>query len=213
MQHVEVKEGQNRLKVELKAHSYVRVTDQKGRAVAHFRGANPMTTLLLKPGTYQVETDGEVITAAVDAVEGPIRRTPMAPEDVSQGVGGQPAGGPGRPGQARILLSAPAAELHPVDGIPVLPADGQSALEITLQKVDEAGKALKRKADSDELYLRCTGGLLQDADGNPIKGAVALVGGSAKVRLVSEPYRRLVTLQVLSKASAVAGASLTVEFL
>lgn len=213
MQHIEVKEGQNRLSVELKAHSYVQITDQWGRAVAHLRGANPTASLLLRPGIYQVETDGEVIAAAVDAIEGPIRRTPIAPEEAGQGTGGQPAGSPGRPGQARILLSAPAAELHPVDGIPVLSADGKSVLEVALQKVDEAGKTLKRKADGDEIYLRCTGGLLQDTDGNPLKGAIALSGGSARVRLVSEPYRRVVTLQVLSRDPAVAGSSLTVEFL
>jgi hypothetical protein len=209
VQNIEIKEGQNRLKIECREHSYLRVTDERGRVVAHMRGANPMATLLLKSGTYQVETDGQVVSAAADTIEGPIRRTPLAPDDA--GTGGKSPGDPaGRPGQVRILLSAPAAELHPVDGIPVLPADGKSALEITLQKVDEAGKALKRKADSDEVYLRCTGGLLQDADGNPLKGAVALSAGSARVRLVSEPYRRVVTLQVLSKA--VAGASLTVEF-
>lgn len=211
MERVEVKDGQNRLKVEMKGQSYVQVTDQQGRAVAHLRGANPSASLLLPPGQYLVTTDGKLLSAAADTVE-----LPKGLQLIAARVRGGASFGGKRTTQTtfevRLSVSG-AVERHPVDGIPVLPADGVSYMEIELRAVDESGKLIAGAVMSkEEVYLRSTGGLLQDANGNPLKGPAVLVRGKAQVRLVSEPYRRVVTVQVVSEGPTAMGSTLTVEF-
>ena len=59
-----------------------------------------------------------------------------------------------------LRLSCDAPDVHPVDGIPEIRADGASFTTITVQKVDEQGKPQQANSDNDQLYLRTDYGTL-----------------------------------------------------
>jgi len=108
-------------------------------------------------------------------------------------------------------LRSDAKELHPVDGVPLIPADGKSAAEITIQKVDEQGRPVARAQDNDELWLRTNHGTLLDTQGNPVR-ALKLSRGEAAFRLQSETARRLATVQVFNAEPDLEDAAIAIEF-
>jgi hypothetical protein len=111
----------------------------------------------------------------------------------------------------QVLADAP--DVHPVDGIREIKADGTSFTTITVQKVDEGGEAQKSRSDNDELHLRTTAGTLQNADGKEEIVSIKLKQGVASFRLVSERARRVATVTVFSAAPTLYDASIRVEFI
>jgi hypothetical protein len=112
----------------------------------------------------------------------------------------------------RLLVQSDAPDVHPVDGIPEIKADGTSFATITVQKVDERGDAQKSRNDNDELHLRTTAGTLQNADGKDIT-SVKLKQGQATFRLQSEKARRVATVNVFNADANVQDGAIRIEFI
>ena len=94
-----------------------------------------------------------------------------------------------------VTVEAPGR--NPVDGMPEVPADGKAFCTINLSKLTVAGQALNRAKDTDEIYLRTTGGQLVNARGK-LQHKLQLNKGKASFRLVSETTPRFVTVSILS---------------
>ena len=111
-----------------------------------------------------------------------------------------------------LLLSCDAQEVHPVDGIPTISADGTSFATITLQKTDAQGKPRQGNSDNDLFYLRTDYGSLMSADGKAAITSIKLNRGRAAFRLVSEPARRVATVQVFNADDNIPDRSIRIEF-
>jgi hypothetical protein len=112
-----------------------------------------------------------------------------------------------------LRLSCDAPDVHPVDGIPEIRADGASSTTITVQKVDEQGKPRQGNSDNDQLYLRTDYGTLFDADGAQEISSIRLRRGQATFRLVSEKARRVATVQVFNADANLLDGSIRIEFI
>ena len=111
-----------------------------------------------------------------------------------------------------LRISCDAPDVHPVDGIPTIRADGASSTTITVQKVDEQGKSRQGNSDNDQLYLRTDYGTLVDADGAQEINTIKLRRGQATFRLVSEKARRLATVQLFNADTNLLDGSIRLEF-
>ena len=117
------------------------------------------------------------------------------------------------PKVCRLLIQSDAADVHPVDGIPEIKANGTSFTTITIQKVDEQGEVQKARTDNDELYLRTTAGTLQSGDGKEDITSLKLKQGQAAFRLVSEKARRVATVTVFNADASVQDSGIRIEFI
>jgi hypothetical protein len=117
------------------------------------------------------------------------------------------------PRRFRLLLSCDAPDVHPVDGMPEITADGESFTIIKVQKIDEQGEPQQGKNDNDQLYLRANYGTLLTADGSAEIVSFKLKKGEASFRLVSEQNRRVATVQVFSADNYLLDATISVEFI
>ena len=117
------------------------------------------------------------------------------------------------PTQTMLLLSSDAPDVHPVDGIPEVSADGESFTTITVQKVVENGEPQQSKNDNDLLYLRTDYGTLFSADGKEQITSIKLKKGQAAFRLVSEKARRVATVQVFNADANLLDRSIRIEFI
>jgi hypothetical protein len=97
-----------------------------------------------------------------------------------------------------LAVTTDAKEFHPVDGIPLIPGDGESYLTINLAKVGEQGKPLERKKDNDTFWLRTDHGTLRDAAGKNEIRSVKLTSGKASIRLYSEKAKRVATVHIFN---------------
>jgi len=112
-----------------------------------------------------------------------------------------------------LRLSCDAPDVHPVDGIPEIRADGTSFTTITVLKVDEEGMPQQGNDDNDLLYLRTDYGTLFDADGAQEISSIMLQSGQATFRLVSEKARRVATVQVFNAGANLQNSSIRIEFI
>lgn len=117
------------------------------------------------------------------------------------------------PAVSFIVLKSDAPDVHPVDGIPEIKADGTSFTTITVQKTDQRGEAQKSRNDSDELHLRTTEGTLQSPDGKDAITSLTLKQGQASFRLVSEKAKRVATVSVFSGDPNLHDGSIQIEFI
>ncbi|MEA2563574.1 MAG: hypothetical protein QOH06_5078 [Acidobacteriota bacterium] len=122
------------------------------------------------------------------------------------------------PDSSVLFITTNAEQFHPVDNVPLIPADGASFLVVTLQKQNEKGEALSRKTiDTDVIWLRTDHGFLrEDADEPREKGdirSVKLVSGTARFRIYSGTERRLATVQMLTTNPELQAGGLRVEFI
>jgi len=117
------------------------------------------------------------------------------------------------PKVSRLLIQSDAPDVHPVDGIAEIKADGTSFTTITVQKVDERGEAHKSRSDNDDLHLRTTAGTLQSADGKEGIASIKLKQGQASFRVVSERARRVATVSVISADPNLLDGSIRIEFI
>lgn len=112
-----------------------------------------------------------------------------------------------------LVLRSDAPDVHPVDGIPEIPADGNSFTSITIQKIDADGQPLEGKEDADLLYLRTNYGALMSDDGKKEVNSIKLVKGQAVFRLASEKAKRVATVEVFNADQSVQNASVRIEFI
>lgn len=117
------------------------------------------------------------------------------------------------PSQSFITLSSDAPDVHPVDGIPEILADGESFTTISAQKTDERGQRLHSKDDNDQLYLRTDYGTIFSADGKEEINSIHLKKGETTFRLVSEKARRVATVQVFNADERVLDSTIRIEFI
>ena len=110
-----------------------------------------------------------------------------------------------------LNLTSDAPDCHIVDGIGEIPADGSSFCTITIQKLSYDGTPLTGDDHLDEIFLRTTGGLIVDANGNRLR-SLHLQSGQATFRLVSEPTPRLVTVTVFGREPSLQKAEIQIEF-
>jgi hypothetical protein len=190
---VVVPEGSNALMVRAGGHDWIAVV-QGGAELVREASGSEETTFVLAPGTYTVRTDGEIQRA--DVREAAIAADPFAASGEEPLV---------------LRLSADPPDRHAVDGIGEIPADGESAATITIDKLDATGEPLTRRRDRDEVFLRSTGGTIVDAQKNERVRSVKLKSGRASFRVVSEPTPRLVTVSAIGKGSP-APAEIQLEF-
>jgi hypothetical protein len=112
-----------------------------------------------------------------------------------------------------LLLSCDAQDVHPVDGIPEIHADGESFTTITVQKIDDHGEPQQGNKDNDLLYLRADYGALFSDDGKEGIGSIKLKKGQAAFRLVSETARRVATVQVFNADPNLVDRNIRIEFI
>ena len=117
------------------------------------------------------------------------------------------------PKQSFLLLSCDAPDVHPVDGIPEVRADGESFTIITARKLDERGEPQQGNKDNDLLYLRTDYGTLFSGDGKEEVTSIKLKRGQAAFRLVSEKARRVATVQVFNADANLMDRSIRIEFI
>ena len=117
------------------------------------------------------------------------------------------------PAQAFLVLSCDAPDVHPVDGIPEISADGESFTTITAQKVDGRGELLQGKNDNDQLYLRSNHGALFSSDGKETITSIKLKKGQATFRLFSEKAHRVATVQVFNGDAGLQDCYIRIEFI
>ncbi len=192
VRELDVPDGKDAIVVQARRHTWIDVLGPHGEQSRDASGA-PQTTFGATPGPYAVQTDGELVRVAAQRLPAADALALDDPQDA--GV---------------LNVTADAPDQHAVDGVGELPADGTSSCTIAIEKRDLAGAPLHRRRDDDEVFVRTTGGTLQDARGRRVR-ALRLRNGRAEVRLVSEPVPRLVTVEVLA-APPIAGASVRVEF-
>lgn len=112
-----------------------------------------------------------------------------------------------------LQLTSDAPDVHPVDGMPEIPADGTAFTTITIQKVDERGQPQSDRSDNDLLYLRTDYGSLQNADGSEEIRSIKLKKGQASFRIVSESVKRVATVQVFNADPELRDGSIQIEFI
>lgn len=134
---------------------------------------------------------------------------------VKTGAGGKLDVEDESPDSASLVITTNAQQFHPVDNVPLIPADGSSFLVVTLQKVNEQGQPLSRSsADNDVVWLRIDHGTLRDDSEIPQSiRSVTLAKGTARFRVYSEAARRLATVQMLPANRELQAGGLQVEFI
>lgn len=118
---------------------------------------------------------------------------------------------------AEIRVTTDAQEFHPVDGVPLLPGDGESFLLVTLEKVSQAdGTSMIRLGgeDKEEIWFRPSHGSVREDSENPQEiRSIQLVNGTARFRFYSEPAKRLASVEMLSANPNLILGGLQVEFI
>jgi hypothetical protein len=158
---------------------------------------------------FQVKERGTLASWAESAGRGLVRVEPTQAGSMSIVVEQAPS-----PSQVDVTTSA--TELHPVDNVPLVSADPESFVVITLQRRDQEGKALTGASEGgDEIWLRASYGILR-ADTDERSQEIRLVkleGGTASFRLYSEGVKRLAIVQMLSANPNLQLPGLRVEFI
>lgn len=109
-----------------------------------------------------------------------------------------------------LQLSTNVSSTHPVDEVPLIPGDGESSVEITIQKIDMQGQPVARAQDNDEVWLRATHGTLLDVQGTPVY-SLRLSRGEAAFRFRSEKAARLAVVRVFNGDPFLEDAAVTIE--
>jgi len=111
-----------------------------------------------------------------------------------------------------LFIESDSEDKHPVDGIPEIPANGSSSTLLTITKIDERFKPQQGEGDNEELFLRTDHGIIRDEKGKRDINKVQLKKGQAKIRLFSETFKRVATLQVITNAPYLNETTFRVEF-
>jgi len=112
-----------------------------------------------------------------------------------------------------LYITTDAKDVHPVDGIPEITADGKSFATITIQKINDRYKPQRGNKGKDQIYLRTDHGILKDVEDAKDINSVTLNNGKAVFRLVSEKVKRMATVQLLSSSPNLPDTSYRIEFI
>lgn len=134
-------------------------------------------------------------------------------------------------GLTPVSVTTSAAEFHPVDGVALLPGDGESFLVVTLTKLGSTGDTSlvsggegaarapiggeEEKGPDDIIWLRPSHGSVRednDTTRQEIR-SVTLVNGTARFRFYSDAAKRLANVQMLSANPSLEIDGLQVEFI
>jgi hypothetical protein len=186
-QTVVVPAGANMVIVHAEGHSWValRLGDED---LIIDRGGQPAAAFVVEPGSYVIHSDGALGEVGTETLD--------------------PAAAP-TPAVLRLTIDAP--DNHAADGVAELPADGSAFGTVTVAKHDPSGDALTGKDDTDEVFLRTTGGQLQDAKGSGPIRSVKLRRGTASFRVVGDEPPRFVTVTAFTAGPGPA-VELPIEF-
>ncbi len=112
-----------------------------------------------------------------------------------------------------LYITTDAKDIHPVDGISEIKADGESFATITVQVIDDRYKPHRGRHGAGQIYLRTDHGILRDEKGEKDINAITLKDGKAIFRLVSEKVKRVATIQMLSTNLDLPDTSYRIEFI
>jgi hypothetical protein len=190
-----VPKGSNAIVVRAVDHDWVALL-RDGAEVLREQSGSRETRFFAEPGAYTVRTDGRIDTAKPGTIDVPF--DPFAPTTSGEGP-------------LLLRLTADAPDQHVIDAVGEIPADGESSCTITIEKIDAAGEPLRRRRDNDEVFVRSTGGTIEDPKRDVRIRSVKLRSGRASFRLVAEPTPRLVTVSALAAGMAAPG-EIQIEF-
>jgi hypothetical protein len=191
-QEVNVPEGTHAIAVVAGDHNWIALAQGPRELVVEQSGTSQTSFVVTDRGTYTVRTDGRLARVDVEPLELP----PLVGADAEL---------------LNLRLTSDAPDRHVLDGVSEIAADGESSCTITIEKLDATGEPLTRGRDNDELFLRSTGGTIEDAKKDKRIRSIKLKSGRASFRLVSEPTPRLVTVSAIGAGSS-APAELQIEF-
>jgi hypothetical protein len=187
-QAVSVSADQNLVVVRSEEHSWLALL-RGGVQISRESSGEPVAGFIVEPGEYVLQTDGQVTSIELGYQELPPR--------------------PGTANIAELRLSSDAPDVHEVDGVGEIPADGTSTATVTVEKLDGQGG---RVAEADEeIFLRSTGGALLAADSDTRIRSVRLDSGAAAFRLQAESSPKLVTVFAFSQSRTLT-TELALEF-
>jgi hypothetical protein len=189
-----VPKGQHAIVVRARNHDWIALT-QDGNELVRDHGGSAETTFAVPPGTYSVLSDGRI--ERVDVIATKALESPVA------ALSGDPP--------LLLRLSSNAGDQHAIDGVGEILADGESSCTITIEKIDATGDPMRRRRDTDEVFLRSTGGTIKHTKKDERVRSIKLQAGRASFRLVSEPTPRLVTISAFG-ASSPSPSELQIEF-
>ena len=195
-QTVTIPRDHNSVVVHLQGHTWVAVSTDS-RELVRTQSADPVIAFTLAPGTYAVDTDGKIEGVTTES----FRQERSLFEQLGRGT------------PAFLTLTSDAPDRHVVDGIGEVVADGASYCTITVQKLDLNGVAVNGSEHQDELFLRTTGGIIMDDQGEQRVRSLKLKSGRALFRLLSEPSPKIVTVSVFGRNPLLSKAEIQVEFI
>jgi hypothetical protein len=194
-QTVTIPQEHNSLVVRAQGHTAISVSSDTHQIV-HTESRDPVIAFTLAPGTYIVRTDGNLESVRTES----FRQHPSLFEE------------PGQRTPALLTLTSDAPDRHVVDNIGEVTADGTSYCTIAVQKIDMNGAAMTEIEHQDELFLRTTGGVIMDEQGEQRIRSLKMQAGRAAFRLVSESNPKIVTVSVFSRDPVLSKAEIQVEF-
>lgn len=112
--------------------------------------------------------------------------------------------------QAQLIAESDAPDVHVLDGIGEIPANGTSFCTITVRKTSMEGESLSSAKDNDIVYLRSDGGSIKDVNDNQIR-QISLKNGTASFRLYSETNRRVITVSIMTQDNDVLDTRIAIE--
>ncbi len=187
-----IPEDKNRLTISVSNSKSIEVKDQKGHVIGSMKSKDITTPQIfhVRGGEYKIVTDGKIDDIAIE---------PEEPPTLVE--------------FARLGLMSDANDFHVVDGIPEIPADGESFTTITIQKMTDEGKQLTRVKDDEEIFLRTNAGMIKDEKGYKEIRSMGLKNGKGIFRLYSEDRKRVATVEVISADPFLIDASIKIEFI
>ncbi|MCT9078060.1 hypothetical protein [Streptomyces fulvoviolaceus] len=203
---VELDAAENTVVARAEGHDWIALA-RDGEELVRQSGGPPSAEFTARPGSYEIRTDGRlrgVETVHRDPFPFPLTPVEAAADLLSGLIAATDTGA-----VLRLEVDAPAR--HPADGMPQLPADGNTSCTVTVRKTTPAGTLLKGRPHTDEVFLRATGGTLLRRDTDARVASVRLKSGRAAFRLVAEAAPRLVTVYAFT-ADPQLSAETQVEF-
>lgn len=182
---------ENKLVVRVSNAELIEIFNADNNCVARVKSPKILApqVFFLEPGQYKVETDGiiEDLKAEYENVE----------------LFNEPG---------HLLVKSDAKDIHVVDGIGEIPADGKSFATITIKKMNADCNPMSSAKDKDEVYLRTTAGTIKDVEGESEIRKIQLVKGQAQFRLYSEEHKRVATVEIVSANPMLMNSSIKIEF-
>lgn len=168
--------------------SWVAIFNDRAEPVAMDQSGSNTVDFTLTSGEYRACSDGRIETIKTDG------KPQVLPDPFVSGA---------------LFVETDAPDVHLIDGIGEIPADGKSHCTITVTKLDADGNLTK---DSDVVHIRTTGGTLKAtaSDRSKVIRQIKLSAGKGKFVLISDEQPRVVTVTLLCEG--LPSQNISVEF-